>query len=92
MKALLAKSATAAWAEVLKRVTAAREALGETAKKTAISGPEFFGYSLPHVRLLIEELPGASECAEYMPLLERAATVEAAGDGAAAAVVDEPAA
>jgi len=89
---ILAKSATAAWAEVLKRVTAAREALGETAKKTAISGPEFFGYSLPHVRLLIEELPGASECAEYMPLLERAATVEAAGDGAAAAVVDEPAA
>jgi len=53
-----------AWAEVLRRVTAAREAKGEEVKKTAISGPEFFGYSLPHVRLLIEELPGAAPCTD----------------------------
>jgi chromodomain-helicase-DNA-binding protein 6 len=70
---IVAKSATAAWAEVLKRVTAARAALGEEPKKTAISGPEFFGYSLPHIRLLVEELPGVAECEEYQPLLERQA-------------------
>lgn len=68
---IVAKSATAAWAEVLRRVTATREAKGEEAKKTAISGPEFFGYSLPHIRLLIEELPGAAACTEYRPLRER---------------------
>ena len=55
------------------RVTAARAALGEEPKKTAISGPEFFGYSLPHIRLLVEELPGVAECKEYQPLLERQA-------------------
>ena len=44
---IVAKSATAAWAEVLRRVTTVRRANGEEAKKTAISGPEFFGYSAP---------------------------------------------
>lgn len=68
---IVAKSATAAWAEVLRRVTAARAANGEEAKKTAISGPEFFGYSLPHIRLLVEELPGVSACADYQRLMER---------------------
>jgi chromodomain-helicase-DNA-binding protein 6 len=68
---IVAKSATAAWAEVLRRVTAARAALGEEPKKTAISGPEFFGYSLPHIRLLVEELPGVAECVEYQHLMER---------------------
>ena len=68
---IVAKSATAAWAEVLKRVKAVREANGEVAKKTAISGPEFFGYSLPNIRLLIESLPGAEACSKklaYIPL------------------------
>ena len=74
---IVAKSATAAWAEVLRRVTAVRMANGEEAKKTAISGPEFFGYSLPHIRLLIEELPGVNDCTEYKPLLERSVTAEA---------------
>ena len=75
---IVAKSATAAWAEVLGRVAAVRRANGETPKKTAISGPEFFGYSLPHIRLLIEELPGVKQCVEYKPLLERSVTVGAA--------------
>ena len=48
----------------MRRVTAVRLAKGEAAKKTAISGPEFFGYSLPHVRIMIESLPGANACAE----------------------------
>jgi len=61
---IVARSATAAWAEVLKRVKAVREANGEVAKKTAISGPEFFGYSLPNIRLMIEHLPRADECAK----------------------------
>ena len=74
---IVAKSATAAWAEVLRRVTTVRMANGEEAKKTAISGPEFFGYSLPHIRLLIEELPGVNDCTEYKPLLERSVTAEA---------------
>ena len=56
---------------MLRRVTAARAANGEEAKKTAISGPEFFGYSLPHIRLLVEELPGVSACADYQRLMER---------------------
>jgi chromodomain-helicase-DNA-binding protein 6 len=73
---IVAKSATAAWAEVLGRVAAVRRANGETPKKTAISGPEFFGYSLPHIRLLIEELPGVKQCVEYKPLLERSVTVK----------------
>ena len=63
---------------MLGRVAAVRRANGETPKKTAISGPEFFGYSLPHIRLLIEELPGVKQCVEYKPLLERSVTVGAA--------------
>ena len=81
---IVAKSATAAWAEVLRRVTAARAALGEEPKKTAISGPEFFGYSLPHIRLLVEELPGVDQCEEYQPLMERGAkTTEEQEEGKA---------
>ena len=75
---IVAKSATAAWAEVLKRAKVAREARGEVAKKTAISGPEFFGYSLPHIRLMIESLPGAKECKEYVTYAESCAKSEAA--------------
>ena len=73
---IVAKSATAAWAEVLKRAKAAREARGEVAKKTAISGPEFFGYSLPTVRLMIEDLPCAKECKEYVTYAESCAKSE----------------
>lgn len=74
---IVAKSATAAWAEVLKRAKAAREARGEVPKKTAISGPEFFGYSLPHVRLMIESLPRVSECKGYVMYADSCAkTVE----------------
>jgi chromodomain-helicase-DNA-binding protein 6 len=87
---IVAKSATAAWAEVLRRVTAFRAAKGEEAKKTAISGPEFFGYSLPHVRLLIEELPGAAACVDYRPLRDRT-TAPAQGEESVAPVeVKEP--
>jgi len=71
-----AKSATAAWADVLKRAKAAREARGEVAKKTAISGPEFFGYSLPNLRLMIESLPGADACKDYVPYAESCAKSE----------------
>ena len=79
---IVAKSATAAWAEVLRRVTAARAALGEEPKKTAISGPEFFGYSLPHIRLLVEELPGVARCGEYQHLMQRQTKpAEESGEG-----------
>ena len=71
-----AKSATAAWAEVLKRVKAVREARGEMAKKTAISGPEFFGYSLPNIRLMIESLPNADNCKEYVTYADSCAKQE----------------
>lgn len=73
---IVAKSATAVWAEVLKRAKAAREARGEVAKKTAISGPEFFGYSLPTVRLMIEDLPGAKQCKDYVTYAESCAKSE----------------
>jgi len=62
------KSATACWGEVLQRAKAIREQKGEVAKKTAISGPEFFGYSLHSVRLMIEQLPNAEKCEEYVTL------------------------
>ncbi len=63
-------------------VTAARAALGEEPKKTAISGPEFFGYSLPHIRLLVEELPGVARCGEYQHLMQRQTKpAEESGEG-----------
>ena len=62
------KSATACWGEVLQRAKTIREQKGEVAKKTAISGPEFFGYSLHSVRLMIEQLPNAEKCEEYVTL------------------------
>ena len=62
------KSATACWGEVLQRAKTIREQKGEAAKKTAISGPEFFGYSLHTVRLMIEQLPNAEKCDEYVAL------------------------
>lgn len=73
---IVAKSATAAWAEVLKRVKSVREANGEVAKKTAISGPEFFGYSLPNIRLLIESLPGADACSTKFSYISLAKACE----------------
>ena len=62
------KSATACWADVLSRAKTIRESAGEQAKKTAISGPEFFGYSAITVRLMIESLPDAEKCAKYINL------------------------
>ena len=46
------------------------------AKKPAISGPEFFGYSLPNIRLMIESLPNADNCKEYVTYADSCAKQE----------------
>ena len=61
-----AKSATGAWKQILTEVMAAR---GPAASKTAISGPEFYGFTIPLVKALIQRLPGALAAAPgYKPL------------------------
>ena len=58
---IVAKSATAAWAEVLRRVTTVRMANGRRQKDGHQAGPSSSA-KLPHIRLLIEELPGVNDC------------------------------
>ncbi|KAK9839324.1 hypothetical protein WJX81_008143 [Elliptochloris bilobata] len=68
---LIAKSCTGCWTGVLKRINAeieARRRAGEDlppAPKTAIAGPEYFGFNQPEIVDGIEALDPGHECAEY---------------------------
>lgn len=60
--AIVGSSPTDVCAEVQRRVAAAK---GTAAPKTAPSGNEWFGFSAPTVRKLLQELPGAQDCKDY---------------------------
>jgi len=69
---LVAKSCTGCWSAVLRRINAviqARIAEGEDLPpppKTAIAGPEYFGFCQPEVAAAIEALdPARAVCTEY---------------------------
>ncbi|KAI8970334.1 F/Y rich C-terminus-domain-containing protein [Mycotypha africana] len=52
---------TAAWSEVLRRSNILRK----KEFKNTVSGPEYYGFSLPTVKKLIQDLPRANECVGY---------------------------
>ena len=58
---LSAKTATGVWALVIKKVNEVRQ----KDSSNAISGPEYYGFSNPLVREMIEELPNVDKCTKY---------------------------
>ncbi|KAI8102867.1 hypothetical protein M9434_005659 [Picochlorum sp. BPE23] len=68
---LIAKSCTGCWTAVLKRINAeieARRAAGEDLPpppRTAIAGPEYFGFNQPDIVVAVEALDPNQECFEY---------------------------
>lgn len=62
-----AATPTGAWQAVASRVHKARDKVGEPTKSApAVSGPEFFGFSTTLGASLIEGLPGALSCKQYI--------------------------
>eukprot|EP01116_Phalansterium_solitarium_P021670 TRINITY_DN682_c0_g2_i1.p1 TRINITY_DN682_c0_g2~~TRINITY_DN682_c0_g2_i1.p1 ORF type:complete len:2198 (-),score=956.94 TRINITY_DN682_c0_g2_i1:231-6824(-) len=61
-QAVEARAASGAWKTVLSRVSMVR---GDAVPKTAISGPEHYGFAQPAIAKLIQELPGADRCRNY---------------------------
>jgi hypothetical protein len=68
---LTAKSCTGCWTGVLKRINGEierRRAAGEDLPpppRTAIAGPEYFGFNQPNIVEAVEALDSESECAQY---------------------------
>jgi len=68
---LVARSCTGCWTGVLKRINAeieARRAAGEDLPpppKTAIAGPEYFGFCQPEVAAAVEALDPERTCVDY---------------------------
>jgi hypothetical protein len=58
---LSARTATGVWALVIKKVNEVRQ----KDSSNAISGPEYYGFSNPTVREMIEELPNVDKCTKY---------------------------
>ena len=80
---LVAKSCTGCWTAVLKRINgeiAARRAAGEDLPpppKTAIAGPEYFGFCQPEIEGAIEALDPAHAATDYWKGKEDRAAVAA---------------
>ena len=70
-----AKSATKAWSIVLDRINSKRRSMSESTTGTAISGPEFFGYTNPSIAEALECLPGMDQCRTYIKLVDRAGSL-----------------
>jgi len=68
---LIAKSCTGCWTAVLKRINAvieAKRAAGEDLPpppRTAIAGPEYFGFNQPDIVVAVESLDPEQSCYEY---------------------------
>lgn len=68
---LIAKSCTGCWTAVLKRINAeieARRSAGEDLPpppRTAIAGPEYFGFNQPDIVDAVEALDPDQECVDY---------------------------
>ena len=77
-QASLATSATGAWTNMLRQVKSASEAVEGKEKKSfnAVSGTEYFGLARGIIRKLIQELPGAAECEQYVPIIFEAAEIQ----------------
>jgi hypothetical protein len=57
-----ASSASQAWKQILMRIN---ERKPEQAKRTSVSGPEYFGFGFPAIADLIAKLPNAEKCTKY---------------------------
>jgi len=57
-----ASSASQAWKQILMRIN---ERKPEQAKRTSVSGPEYFGFGFPAIADLISKLPNADKCTKY---------------------------
>jgi len=55
-------SASKAWKQILDRVNSAKK---DEAKRSSVSGPEYFGYGNRVVADVISKLPGADRCLKY---------------------------
>jgi F/Y-rich N-terminus/F/Y rich C-terminus len=64
-KPIIRDTPSGAWAEVGKRVGAMRSERSGRVVNTQLSGPEMFGFGLPTVAKLIQEMPGAEACHRY---------------------------
>lgn len=62
---VVGESPTMCWAEVIRRINAARIARQHKPVYTTISGPEYFGINKPRLISLFEQLEGADKCAGY---------------------------
>lgn len=61
---VVAKSASQAWTKILERINEKKHAK-EKAKRTSVSGPEYFGFGIDVVAELIAKLPNAEMCTKY---------------------------
>jgi hypothetical protein len=62
----ISTTSTACWITILKKVND----IGKKRATVSVSGPEYFGLSNPKVRQLIETLPNADLCENYVKMTE----------------------
>ncbi len=61
-----ASSATAAWKTIIEKVNALKTDQSGKRMFSAVSGPEYFGFSNPTISKLIQELPNVDKCTSYI--------------------------
>eukprot|EP00727_Mastigamoeba_balamuthi_P008091 m51a1_g3902 putative transforming growth factor beta regulator 1 (387) ;mRNA; f:117802-119534 len=59
-------TASGVWAEIHKRADAVKESVSGKRQFTQLSGPEMYGYSNTTIAKLIQDLPGAKQCSQYI--------------------------